>query len=481
MESQIRSMLKYPLVALLSFVLIASTVQAKLLADVTESDLGAGIDLNFYRPIFLRQGWNLIAYPLNDEIDVAKVKSECATDFLQYSGDPNNPWNAPTKLQPGKAYYAYADNDCLLDFYGEPASFTKLSLKKGWNLITPPTFTSFNKVLGKCKGKVDDEKNVLGLDENTGQFVQKRLLEPTKGYWIFVGKDCELDFSKAEVDVVTPGPGTTEKKSFFSNALGRQMEYSVYLPPTYSEGRRYPVVYILMTGGEWKSLDNGVGDKIKDMTSKGEIQEMIFVAPDIKNSALENGCSGWSVNPKEIGTAFKLKTDDRCGNYEDYIVKDLIPHIDSTYRTIPTASSRGIIGFANGGTGAMSIAFNYPKMFSFVASHAANFKEGVGKAFSAYTYGLKIPSKEEVDHMTIRIVAPYTCLASCPTALQLSMKLNGKGIKHQYIKKFTWIQGIPVVDILATEIVGFWSKTYPDSIIAASEVLTDTNQTSLVN
>ena len=48
---------------------------------------------------------------------------------------------------------------------------------------------------------------------------------------------------------------------------------------------------------------------------------------------------------------------------EDIFVKELIPHIDSTYRTIAKRESRGIEGFSQGGRGTTRIMFEHPQLF----------------------------------------------------------------------------------------------------------------------
>jgi S-formylglutathione hydrolase FrmB len=52
------------------------------------------------------------------------------------------------------------------------------------------------------------------------------------------------------------------------------------------------------------------------------------------------------------------------GNWEDYITKDLVSHIDRTYRTIPDARSRGIAGFSMGGFGTVNLALRHPEIYS---------------------------------------------------------------------------------------------------------------------
>ena len=45
---------------------------------------------------------------------------------------------------------------------------------------------------------------------------------------------------------------------------------------------------------------------------------------------------------------------------EDVVIKDLIPHIDATFRTIASREGRGIDGMSMGGYGSLHLGFKYP-------------------------------------------------------------------------------------------------------------------------
>jgi enterochelin esterase-like enzyme len=51
------------------------------------------------------------------------------------------------------------------------------------------------------------------------------------------------------------------------------------------------------------------------------------------------------------------------GNWADFITYDLAKYIDSTYRTIPSAHSRGLTGHSMGGRGTLYLGMNYPEVF----------------------------------------------------------------------------------------------------------------------
>src|SRR5262245_11424604 len=52
---------------------------------------------------------------------------------------------------------------------------------------------------------------------------------------------------------------------------------------------------------------------------------------------------------------------------ESVIVKDLIPHIDSAYRTVAKREGRIVEGFSMGGFGAAHLGFKYPELFAAVS------------------------------------------------------------------------------------------------------------------
>ncbi|NJK86707.1 MAG: esterase family protein [Bacteroidales bacterium] len=52
------------------------------------------------------------------------------------------------------------------------------------------------------------------------------------------------------------------------------------------------------------------------------------------------------------------------GNWEDFVVNDVVKFIDAKYRTIPKAGSRALIGLSMGGYGALTLSMRHPSVFS---------------------------------------------------------------------------------------------------------------------
>lgn len=181
----------------------------------------------------------------------------------------------------------------------------------------------------------------------------------------------------AAVVLVAPPHGSVRVERFFAPSLGVTKHYLVYLPPSYATEpkRRYPVAYYLhgLSGDEsdWVSLA-GI-DLIADSLIAGGSPEMILVMPDgddgwYTNWATPRGyddCAGGAANGRAAPT-FCVKTP----RYDDYIARDLVRHIDSTYRTLADRRHRGIAGLSMGGFGAVMLALGHADLFAAAASHS---------------------------------------------------------------------------------------------------------------
>ena len=62
-------------------------------------------------------------------------------------------------------------------------------------------------------------------------------------------------------------------------------------------------------------------------------------------------------------TSFYINTADGKLNYEDFFIKELIPHIEKTYKVKAEKRFRGIAGLSMGGYGALMYALKYPNLF----------------------------------------------------------------------------------------------------------------------
>ncbi len=159
----------------------------------------------------------------------------------------------------------------------------------------------------------------------------------------------------------------------------------------------------------------------------GFVEEMIIVMPDGDSSFYVNRRDGQKQWPPLDGEEFVNGIrKGATGMYEDYIVKDLVKHIDETYRTIPQRNARFIGGFSMGGIGSMALALKNQNIFSSVSalSLVFNFSQLILNplmySFSAGTPEIMelflIPNdpKKRIDKEYVKTVDPYEIAKSIP-------------------------------------------------------------------
>ncbi len=148
-----------------------------------------------------------------------------------------------------------------------------------------------------------------------------------------------------------------------SKHMGRKMPCKVYLPKGYGDGMSYPVWYGLHGSGSSESMwlnDVGVGEKSDGLIEDGEIKPLIMVFPFVKDATL-----------KEIQK--DLADDGKFGerNIDQYITKELVSYIDSSFDTVSSREGRFIGGFSMGGMISLRVAFHHPDIFSKVGGYSA--------------------------------------------------------------------------------------------------------------
>ena len=146
----------------------------------------------------------------------------------------------------------------------------------------------------------------------------------------------------------TPLPRNVEERRLTSKLMGREMPYRVILPVKYdlNKDARYPVIYLLhgLTGhyNNWTELS-----KLVDHAARFDA---ILVTPEGEN--------GWY-------TDHSSKPDEK---WESYIISELIPEIDKSFRTISSRDKRAIAGLSMGGYGSIKFGLKYPDKFVAVGS-----------------------------------------------------------------------------------------------------------------
>ena len=151
--------------------------------------------------------------------------------------------------------------------------------------------------------------------------------------------------------------GTLTNITFFSNSLETNRYVQIYLPEGYNPGdsTRYPVIYLLHgASGDHNSFP-WLKNILDDLIGNNYISPVIVVKPD-------GSTEYWGVS--------MFTNSELYGNFEDYIVSDLVEFIDSAYKTITNRGKRAIWGASMGGFGSIKLALKYPDIYCAAASHS---------------------------------------------------------------------------------------------------------------
>ncbi|MBQ7811910.1 MAG: hypothetical protein IJ394_05070 [Bacteroidales bacterium] len=144
-----------------------------------------------------------------------------------------------------------------------------------------------------------------------------------------------------------------------SEAMNRDMKYSVYLPGGYDGTKEFPVLYLLHGYGDDNNawIDKGFLALAADAYERNGGREMIVVCPD--------GL-----------TTFYYDSDQTP--YETYFFTELVPEIETKFKVISDGGSRSVAGLSMGGFGSLYYALKYPSQFSYCYACSAAIDVGMG-------------------------------------------------------------------------------------------------------
>jgi enterochelin esterase-like enzyme len=160
--------------------------------------------------------------------------------------------------------------------------------------------------------------------------------------------------------------GILSKVWYNSPTLEMNRRMYIYTPAGYNSGeQKYPVLYLLHGGGgdedAWTTL--GRACQIMDnLIFQGKAKPMIVV--------MTNGNPGQAAAPgdaplKPSGAAQPDFAAMGRGLFEESLVKDVIPFVESNFRVIAERDYRAVSGLSMGGMQTMNLSLNYPQVFSY--------------------------------------------------------------------------------------------------------------------
>jgi enterochelin esterase-like enzyme len=160
--------------------------------------------------------------------------------------------------------------------------------------------------------------------------------------------------------------GELKRVDYDSKTVGVKRWMQVYTPPGYSKDKKYPQLYVLHgIGGnereEWTS--GGVAHVILDnLIAAKKIEPMVVVFPNGNATADPNagGRGGFGGGRAGWGKPF-----------ENELLKDIIPYIESNYSVVSDREHRAVTGLSMGGGQALNIGLSNLDVFAWVGGFSS--------------------------------------------------------------------------------------------------------------
>ena len=155
--------------------------------------------------------------------------------------------------------------------------------------------------------------------------------------------------------------GKVDYVNYYSETLGLYGNAIVYTPPTYDHNpdKHYPVFYLISGTTDTEEVYFKVGRMnliLDNLIAEGRAKEMIVVLP--------------YGNPSKYYPAGTF--DFRKGDiFSKDLLNDLMPYVETNYRTLNDRDSRAIGGFSRGGNQGLSFGLHNLDKFSYLCSYSS--------------------------------------------------------------------------------------------------------------
>jgi enterochelin esterase-like enzyme len=228
--------------------------------------------------------------------------------------------------------------------------------------------------------------------------------------------------------------GTVHRHFYKSGVVGDQRDFYVYTPPGYDPkaSKRYPVLYLLHGYSDEANAWTAVGRAhviMDNLIARGKAKPMLVVmplgygAPAIvsRGGPRAGGPNLWQQNLTKFG---------------DTLLTEVIPQVESSYRTSRDRSARAIAGLSMGGTESLLVGLNALDRFAWIGAFSSG---GLSEQFDA-----DFPALDSQSNSQLRLlwIACGTEDRLIDTSRKLREWLKSKGIQHTGIETpgaHTWM------------------------------------------
>jgi len=197
--------------------------------------------------------------------------------------------------------------------------------------------------------------------------------------------------------------GSLRDTTWASVNLGNSRTIRIYTPPGYDvQTESYPVVYV-HDGQEYVTLASA-HNVLDYLVSEGKIEPVIGVfIPPVNRTAEYAGSS--------------------MTQFARFMVEEIVPYIDTRYRTRRSPESRAVLGASNGGNISLWLGYQHPEVFGNVAAYSTNIVDSLSRGF---TSSARKPLTLYLD------LGTYDIAVLIPLVRGFIPILESKGYPHEY-------------------------------------------------
>ncbi len=190
--------------------------------------------------------------------------------------------------------------------------------------------------------------------------------DPSSHTFYGTGRDASgIEVPEKGVDYYLPKDvphGEVRIRWYLSKVTGAWRRCFVYTPPDYDTNlkQRYPVLYLQHGMGEDETgwIFQGRANFILDnLIAAGKAKPMIIV--------MDNGYATKAGAPQQPGGG---PNRQQVGGFEELMLNDVIPMIDSTYRTIADREHRAMAGLSMGGNQTCQLTLRHLDKFAWIGA-----------------------------------------------------------------------------------------------------------------
>lgn len=187
----------------------------------------------------------------------------------------------------------------------------------------------------------------VGLEATSAEPEQQRFAVPPAGF----------DARRAGIE-----RGQLTRVEYESKTVGGKRGVQVYTPPGYSAEQKYPVLYLLhgIGGDEFEWSRGGNAQHILDnLHADGKVVPMVVVLP--------NGRASLEVTARDPIP----RQSPAFARFEQDLLDDLIPFIESHYSVKQERESRALAGLSMGGGQSLNFGLSHLETFAWVGGFSS--------------------------------------------------------------------------------------------------------------